>query len=274
MKWSCKQAFDLSGKSAIVTGGAGFLGRCFCAALAEFGAVVAVVDLNQETVEELAADLTRTYGTKCIGLACDVSSEKEVKEMVRETVHRFRKIDILHNNAATKTEDRQAFFTRAEDYSISHWRQVMAVNMEGMFLVAKNVGREMIHLGRGGSIIQTSSIYGMLGPDPRIYSNALFEDQPMSTPPVYSAAKAGVIGLTRYLATCWAPYGIRVNTLTPGGIGGGQNEIFQSQYAARVPLARMGRPEELAGALIFLASGASSYITGANIVVDGGLSAW
>ena len=125
-----------------------------------------------------------------------------------------------------------------------------------------------------GSIIQTASIYAVVGPDQRIYEGSLYEGRPINTPPVYSASKAGVVGLTKYLATYWGGKGVRVNTLTPGGVASGQNETFVGRYSARVPLGRMADSKEIATALVFLASDASSYITGQNLIVDGGLSAW
>ncbi|MNE66431.1 2-dehydro-3-deoxy-D-gluconate 5-dehydrogenase [compost metagenome] len=148
------------------------------------------------------------------------------------------------------------------------------MNIDAMFIVAQTVGKYMIQQGTGGSIIQTASIYGMLGPDHRIYEGSSFMGRPINSPAVYSASKAAVYGLTRYLATYWAGYGIRVNAVTPGGIESGQNDIFQQKYSSRTPLGRMARPDEIVGAFIFLASDASSYVTGQNMIIDGGLSAW
>jgi NAD(P)-dependent dehydrogenase (short-subunit alcohol dehydrogenase family) len=167
-----------------------------------------------------------------------------------------------------------AFFAPFENYSLDEWRKIMAVNIDGMFLVAQAVGRKMIQQGTGGSIVQTSSIYGVMAPDQRIYEGSFYLDHQINTPAVYSASKAAVIGLSKYLATYWATQGIRVNTLTPGGTESGQNEEFKSRYAARIPMGRMAAPSEIVGALLFLLSDASSYVTGQNILVDGGLSAW
>lgn len=150
----------------------------------------------------------------------------------------------------------------------------MSVNIDAMFLVAKAVGRRMIEQGTGGSIIQTSSVYGIRGSDKRIYEGSFYLDRQISNPGVYSTSKAAVVGLTKYLATYWAESGIRVNTLTPAGVESGQNETFKQRYSARVPMGRMAHADEAVGALIYLASDASSYVTGQNIVVDGGLSAW
>jgi len=182
-------------------------------------------------------------------------------------------IDVLHNNAASKTGRPEDFFAPLEDYSLQTWREVMAVNIDAMFLVAQAVGSRMAERGCG-SIIQTASIYGLLAPDQRIYEGSVYEGRAINTPPVYSASKAAVIGLTRHLATFWATRGVRVNTLTPGGVESGQNPTFQTRYADRVPLGRMAKAEEMVAALVFLASDGSSYVTGQNIVVDGGLSAW
>lgn len=271
---SYKDLFSLEGKTAIVTGGTGILGRRFCAGLVEFGAHVAVIDLDGEETEQFARELTKRYGIKCIGLACDVSSPREVENMVAKVTGELGEIHILHNNAATKTDDLNALFASFEEYSLEEWRKVTAVNLDGMFLTAQAVGRQMVRQGKGGSIIQTSSIYGILAPDQRIYEGSFYLDRPINTPAVYSATKAAVAGLSRYLASYWADRGIRVNTLVPGGNESGQNETFQRNYSARIPLGRMCRPDELVAALIYLASDASSYVTGQNIIIDGGLSAW
>jgi NAD(P)-dependent dehydrogenase (short-subunit alcohol dehydrogenase family) len=182
-------------------------------------------------------------------------------------------VDVLHNNAATKGRDLDRFFDSVKDFDIAVWREIMAVNLDGAFLVAREIGERMAARGRG-SIIQTASIYGELGPDQRIYEGSHYLGRPINTPPVYSASKAGIAGLTRYFAAYWGAQGVRVNTLTPGGVSSGQNETFDRHYSARVPLGRMAAADELVGALVFLASDASSYVNGQNIVVDGGLAAW
>lgn len=265
---------SLKGKTAIVTGAAGILGRRFCAGLAEFGANVVVVDLDQSACDELARSLREKYGVGALGIACDVSSEESVLRMVRASVERFGEIHVLHNNAAGKSDDLDQFFAPFEEYSLSQWRRIMAVNIDGMFLMAREVGRQMVAQAKGGSIVQTASIYGALAPDQRIYEGSHYLGRQINTPAVYSASKAGVIGLTRYLATYWADQGIRVNTLSPGGVESGQNEAFTRNYSARVPLGRMAHADEMVGTLIFLASDASSYVTGQNFLVDGGLGVW
>ena len=271
---SYKRRFDLSGKTAVVTGGAGLLGKHFCAGLAESGAAVAVVDLREQPAIELAQALHQQYGVRAIGIGCDVSVPQSVQAMVGQVVREFGEVHILHNNAAGKSDDLDAFFAAFEDYSYEQWRKIMGVNLDGMFLVAQAVGRQMVKQAKGGSIIQTSSIYGVMAPDHRIYEGSFYLGRKINTPAVYSASKAAVIGLTKYLATYWADKGIRVNTLTPGGIESGQNDEFTRRYAARVPLNRLAIEHEMVGALLFLASDASSYMTGQNVIVDGGLNAW
>lgn len=271
---SFAERFSLKGKTAIVTGGAGILGKRFCHGLAEFGANVAVVDMDKQASCELAAELRQSHGIKAIGIDCDVSLPIQVETMVQQVVMELGEIHILHNNAASKSTDLDAFFARFEEYTLEQWRQVMSVNIDGMFLVAQAVGKQMIAQDKGGSIIQTSSIYGICGPDQRIYEGSIYLGHKINTPAVYCASKAAVVGLTKYLAAYWAEYGIRVNTLIPGGNESGQNEKFKKNYAQRVPLGRMGKPDEMVGALLYLASNASSYVTGQSVIVDGGLSAW
>lgn len=265
--------FRLDGKVALVTGALGVLGRNFCRGLAAHGASVAVVDLDGDASREFAAALAAESGRPCIGVGCDVGDAASVRAAVDACVAQLGGLHVLHNNAATKTSDVRAFFTAFEDYPLETWREVMRVNIDGMFLVAQAVGRHMAAHG-GGSIIQTSSIYGVVAPDQRIYDGSFYLGGPINTPAVYSASKAAVVGLTRHLATYWASANIRVNTLTPGGVESGQNEEFSRRYSARVPLGRMASAQDMVGALVFLASDASSYVTGQNVIIDGGLTAW
>ena len=268
-----RRLFDLTGRVAVVTGGVGLLGHYFCAGLADHGASVAVVDLDGDKCSDFAGELARTYGPPGLGVACDITDPRQVKAMADKVERELGSIDILHNNAATKGRDLDRFFDSMKEFDIAVWREIMAVNLDGAFLVAREVGERMAERGRG-SIIQTSSIYGIAGPDQRIYSGSEYLGRPINTPPIYSASKAGIVGLTRYFATYWGWRGVRVNTLTPGGVSSGQNEIFDKRYSARVPMGRMAMADEMVGALIFLASDASSYVNGQNIVVDGGLTAW
>lgn len=262
--------FDLTGKVALVTGGAGILGQHFCAGLAEAGARVAVVDVNEAAAQEVA----RNLGSSAQGFAADVSNAESVKACVAAVMAHFGQIDVLHNNAATKSRDVRAFFTPFEDFPLETWREVMGVNIDGMFLMAQAVGRQMLARGNGGSVIQTASIYGLVGPDSRIYEGSDYLGGAINTPAVYSASKAAVVGLTRWLATHWASRGIRVNCLVPGGVSSGQNSVFAERYSERVPMGRMAHADEMVPALLYLASEASSYVTGQVLAVDGGWTAW
>ena len=269
-----KKQFELNGRVAVVTGATGILGKKFCSGLAEFGAKVVVVDIDKGQVENFSKILENRYGTECLGLVCDVSDADSVKKTTEYIEKTIGTIDILHNNAATKGKDLKKLFAPLEEYEIDTWRELMAVNLDGMFLVAKEVGSRMAKRGKG-SIIQTASIYGAtMGPDQRIYEDSEYMGMKINTPPSYAVTKGGVVGLTNYLATYWASKGVRVNTISPGGIESGQNDIFYKRYSSRVPMGRMAEADEIVGALIFLASDASSYITGQNIFIDGGLSAW
>ncbi|MBR9973737.1 SDR family oxidoreductase [Magnetospirillum sulfuroxidans] len=266
--------FDLSGKVAVVTGGAGVIGTEVCRGLAAHGAEVAVLDVNAEAAERLAQDLEKTCGVRAIGVSGDVASPDSVRDMVAQIVDRLGGIDVLHNNAASKSKNPGDFFKPLEEFDFQVWRDIMSVNLDGMFLVAQAVGKLMVAQGRGGSMIQTASTYGVVGPDFRIYDGSEYMGYQITTPAAYSASKAAVLGLTRHLATYWADKGIRVNTLVPGGVESGQNETFQRNYGARVPLGRMANRSEMVGAVVYLASDASSYMTGQTMVVDGGWTAW
>jgi len=270
-----RDQFDLSGRTAVVTGGGGILGQGFCEVLAANGANVAVFDVNEAAaVKTVEAIRKAAPQAKAIAVACDVASVDAVRNAVARVVKELGGVDILHNNAATKTGNLAEFFTPFEDYKLETWREIMGVNIDGMFLMAQAVGKQMLAQGRGGSIIQTASVYGVVAPDQRIYEGSHYLGGAINTPAVYSASKAAVIGLTKYLASYWGADGIRVNTLTPGGVESGQNDVFSRKYSARVPLARMARADEMQSALLFLASDASSYMTGQNLVIDGGLTCW
>ena len=272
-----RNLFDLTGKIAVVTGAAGIQGVRVSRGLAAFGARLACVDIAVDAVNRLAKEIKDEYGTDAVGIHCNVSNASDVASMVDKVCKLFGGIHVLHNNAAAKTRDLRAFFAPFEEFSLEAWREVMAVNLDGMFLVAQAVGRQMVRQSLGGSIIQTASTYGVVGPDQRIYEGMSYDGRRMNSPAVYSASKAAVIGLTRYLATYWADKGIRVNSLTPGGIDDENSKAdpsFAAVYASRVPLGRMAVADDMVGAVVFLASDAASYVTGHNLVVDGGWTAW
>ncbi len=266
--------FDLTGKVAIVTGGAGILGKFFCSSLAQFGANVVIADINEEGAIEASQEINKKFGNKTIPLKLDLADEKSVIEIVRQTVAKFGKIDILHNNAATKSSDVRKMFDPVETFDMAIWEEISKINVDGMFLMARNVAKEMIKQNIAGSIIQTSSIYGCMAPDQRIYEGSEYMGININSPAVYSSTKGAVLGLTKYLATYFAEHNIRVNSISPGGVESGQNQTFKDKYSNRIPLGRMATPKEMVGALIFLSSNASTYVTGQNLLIDGGLSAW
>jgi len=269
-----RNKFDLTGKVVLISGGAGIIGTQMSKACADLGARVAIVDVNEKATSELAKNLNELRPESAISIVCDIKSKSQVSDMVDKVLRKFGRIDVLLNNAAGKSNKLSEFFETVENYELKTWQEVIDVNLTGMFLVAQAVGKSMVDLHVKGSIVQTSSIYGIRGPDQRIYDGSQYEGNSINSPAVYSASKAGVIGLSNYLATYWGAKGIRVNTLTPGGVFSGQNQVFEEKYSNRVPLGRMAQASEIASAAVFLASDASSYVTGHNLVVDGGLSCW
>ncbi len=269
-------AHDLAGRVVVVTGGAGLLGREYARALAEAGACVVAADLDGDRAEALAGRL-RGRGGRALGVAVDVSSEESVARLVRATLETFGTIDGLVNNAALDPKvdaDRSSRLAADfEHYPLAAWNASLATNLTGMFLCARAVLPVMRERGRG-AIVNVSSTYGMVGPDQRLYE-PVREDAPRAFKPVdYAVTKSGVFGLTRYLAAYLAGTRIRVNTLTPGGVRTDQPEEFVRRYSARTPLGRMAERHEYSAALLFLLSDASSYMTGSNMVVDGGWTAW
>ncbi len=272
-----KDLFRLDSRVAIITGGAGLLGREYCRALAEYGARVVVADVRGFAAQDLAAQIVDHGLPKAIGVEVDVSDKASVQRMVNRTLEEFGRVDILVNNAALDPKfDVQHAHERMnafEDYPLELWDQGIAVNLTGMFLCAQAVARPMLEQGKG-VIVNICSTYGLVGPDQRLYE----QDDPnvprMYKPVVYSVTKSAVLGLTRYLATYWAGKNIRVNALTPGGVFSNHDEEFVRRYSYRTPLGRMADKSEYCGALLFLVSDASSYMTGANLVVDGGWTTW
>jgi len=268
------KSFDLSGRVAVVTGGAGLLGRQFCTTLAEAGAAVLVADINQAAAQQLAKNLLAS-GQKAAAQAADVGDPASAQAIVAAAVRQFGRLDILVNSAALDPkfdQTGQGKHSRAfEDYPLPAWEAALRVNLTGAFLCSQASVQHMLKQG-GGVIINLCSTYGLGGPDQRIYQKP--GEAPQYKPVDYSVTKAGILGLTKYLATYYGEKNIRVNALTPGGVFNAHDEQFTQAYSARTVLGRMAQPEEMNGALLFLASDASSYMTGANLVVDGGWTAW
>ncbi len=264
------ECFNVKGKVIVITGALGLLGSAYTDGFAQEGARVVVVDTDGDLCLQKARDITGKSGAKSLGIGCDITDREAVSEMVAQVISRFGKIDVLINNAAHKSE---RFFTPFEDFPVADWEEVMKVNVTGMFLCSQAVAGEM-KKRQSGSIINISSIYGVVAPDQRIYPEAGDDKVNINTPLVYSTSKGAVISLTRYLATYLAGHGIRVNTVTPGGVYHGQDETFVARYREKCPMARMATPEEIFHAVYFLASDAAGYVTGHNLVVDGGWTIW
>ncbi len=266
--------FSMQGKSALVTGGAGLLGKEFCRTLAEAGAVVYVAELTAELSEPIASELVRAgYQAKAVGV--DITQPEAVRRVTGQISDEIGHLDAVVNSAALdpKFDPSHAFAgsNAFEDYPLKSWQEAIDVNLTGAFLVSQAAARQMAKQGKG-SIINICSTYGLVGPDQRIYEKP---GQAKTYKPVYyPVTKAGILGLTRYIATYYAGTQIRANALTPGGVFNNNDEVFLKQYSARAVMGRMAQKDEMNGAVLFLASDASSYMTGANLVVDGGWTAW
>lgn len=264
--------FNLKNKTAIVTGALGLIGKEHCKALSEAGANVIVADLNESKCSEFAKSLS----TESIGVSLDVTKKNSIQNLRDMVLKKFGHIDVLVNNAAINDmfEDPKVAtkLSKFENYPLELWQKSIDVNLTGVFLCSQILGTEMAKQ-KSGSIINIASTYGITAPDQSLY---IKKDgtQSFFKPPAYSATKGAVIMFTKYLAAYWGKDGIRVNTLTPGGVENNQDEFFIEKYSSKTPLGRMAKPTDYKGALIFLASDASNYMTGANLVVDGGWTAW
>lgn len=256
---------SLSGRVAIVTGGAGHLGRATCEALAESGAAIVVVD--RQGSRECANKLSQDFKVETLALEVDLADEGATRNIADLSQSRFGRCDILVNNAAfVGTSNLAGWAVPFAEQSVATWRQAIEVNLTAAFVLSQAMAPLLAN--GAGSIINISSIYGNLGPDWRRY-----EGTALGNPAAYAASKGGLIQLTRWLATTLAPR-VRVNAISPGGIARGQPKAFVDQYVAQTPLQRMACEEDFKGVVAFLASDASAYVTGQNIMVDGGYSAW
>lgn len=267
-----KKLFDLTDKVAIVTGALGLIGKHHCYALAEAGANVVVTDLNEKACIEFA----KTLSTKSIGIGVNIIDKFSLENLRDKTLNEFGHIDILINNAAINDmfENPQAAaeLSMFENYPLQMWQKSLDVNVTGTFLCSQIIGTVMANQGKG-SIINIASTYGMVGPDQSIYKRP-DGTQSFYKSPAYPATKGAIINFTRFLAAYWGNKGVRVNTLSPGGVENNQDNYFIANYSAKTMLGRMAMPTDYKGAIVFLASDASSYMTGANLVVDGGWTAW
>jgi NAD(P)-dependent dehydrogenase (short-subunit alcohol dehydrogenase family) len=268
--------FDLTGRVAVVTGGAGLLGYQHGAILAAAGAHVVLLDLAVAKPEEHAAQLTLEHGPECVGLGIDITSEASIVAAYEEVIRRFGRVDILINNAANnpKVEDQKPGqpWSRLENFPLETWNADIAVGLTGAFLCSRVFGQEMAKRGTG-VILNIASDLAVIAPDQRLYrEDGLPEEEQPVKPVTYSVVKTALLGLTRYLSTYWVTNGVRVNAISPGGVFNGQPDEFTAKLHALIPMARMAKKDEYQGAILFLCSDASSYMTGQNLIVDGGRS--
>lgn len=276
-KKSLQQLFDLTGRVAIVTGGAGLLGGYHAQAIAEAQGIPVLADVQGLRAEERAKDISRQYGIQTLGWHTDITRPEDVRRLLDVTLERFGRVDILINNAAnnpTVSAQEDAGWSRLEQFPLEQWQRDLAVGLTGAFLCCQIIGTEMARRKRG-VIVNIASDLAVIAPDQRLYRQAdLPEDQQPVKPVSYSVVKTALVGLTRYLATYWANDGVRVNAMSPGGVYHGQPEEFVRQLSHLIPLGRMAEPDEYKAALLFLCSDASSYMTGTNLVIDGGRTCW
>ncbi len=274
---SVKKSFDLTDRVVIITGGAGLLGVKHAEAVAEFGGVPILVDIDGARAESKAKQISQKFNVDAFGIRVDITREQSVENLTKDIKKRFGGIDVLINNASVNPKVEKTTninFDRIENLSLDRWHKELEVGLTGAFICSRWIGTVMARQKRG-VILNVSSDLGVIAPDQRIYRDSTLSGQQQPTKPVtYSVIKHGLIGLTRYLATYWADCGVRANSILPGGIFQDQSPEFVSKISNLIPLGRMAHEDEYRAAVVFLISDASSYMTGANICVDGGRSAW
>jgi NAD(P)-dependent dehydrogenase (short-subunit alcohol dehydrogenase family) len=277
MPSSLTKTFDLSGRVAVITGGAGLLGEQHARAIAQAGGTPVLVDISSERATSKAAQLAKEFGVSALGVATDITKPESVQALLADLLKRFGHVDILINNAANnpKMEDSAEInFSRLENFPLKQWHEDIGVGLTGAFLCCQVFGTHMAAQGRG-VILNVASDLALIGPDQRLYRQPGLPEHLQPVKPVtYSVVKSALVGLTRYLATYWADHGVRVNSISPGGVSNGQPEEFLEKLNALIPLGRMANVDEYQGAILFLCSDASSYMTGANLVMDGGRTCW
>lgn len=272
-----KNLFDLTGRVAIITGGAGLLGTKHAQIIAEAGGIPVLLDIPVAKPDRRAHAIANEFGVECLGIEADITNLESVESALRVVLDHFGRVNVLINNAANNPKMETAGgldFSRLENFPIAIWEDDIRVGLLGAFLCSRVFGTEMARRGRG-VIINIASDLALIGPDQRLYRNEdLPEDQQPVKPVTYSVVKSGLIGLTRYLATYWANAGVRANAISPGGVENGQSSGFIDRLARLIPMGRMADIDEYQGAILFLCSDASSYMTGSNLVIDGGRTTW
>jgi len=262
------ELMSLKGRKALLTGGAGHIGLALSQALVELGAIVAIADLNKDECKKRADELNEIGNGRAWALPVNLLDEQSTRQAVQMVLQQEGGLDILvHCAAFVGTTNFPGWGVPFDQQSLTAWDAALRVNLSAAFIMAQE-GHQALETSGHGSVILVSSIYGMVGPDMSFY-----EGTTMTNPAGYGASKGGLLQLTRYLATVFAPK-VRVNAITPGGVWRGQPEIFVNRYEKRTPLGRMGMEEDFKGAVAYLASDLSTYVTGQNLVVDGGWTAW
>ena len=261
--------FDLTDRVAIVTGGAGLLASEHAIALSDYGATVILADINFEKCKA-ACEILKEKGYKNIyPKHSDVTSRDSWEKLKEEVLGEFNRIDILVNNAGFTNQSKSANFDADfEDFPLEDWNAIMNVNLTGSFIGCQVIGKYMLGIGKG-SIINIGSLYGVVSPNHKMYPGTGIKQ-----PVAYTVSKHGVISLTKYLATLWAEKGVKVNSLTPGGIYNNHQSLFFERFKQLNPIGRMSHQDELRGGIVFLASDASSHVIGHNLVIDGGWTVW
>ena len=272
------ELFSLQDKVIVITGATGLLGRKHAEAVSCYGGTPILLDLSQKSVDDFANELNEKYKVSAVGFSIDITNEKIIENNVKQLIRQFGKIDGLVNNAANnpKVEDsKEVNFSRLENFPLGIWNDDIAVGLTGAFLCAKHYGFAISKNPNGGSIVNISSDLGLIAPDQRLYvKNGINDDKQNVKPITYSVVKAGLIGLTRYLATYWVDKNVRCNALCPGGVENGQPDDFLKEVSKRIPMGRMANSDEYQGTLLWMLSDASSYLNGAIIPIDGGRTAW
>lgn len=262
------ELMSLNGRVAVIMGGAGHIGSAMAEALAELGASIVIVDIFSESCSSVCEKISEDYNVEVLSLVADLAQEEQIRVIPQKVINKFNRLDVLVNCAAFVGNSNLSDWTVPfEEQSADTWKKVLDVNLTAAFILIQEC-TPALRMSGYGSVINIASIYGLTGPDMRLY-----EGTDMGNPAAYAASKGGLIQLTRWLATILAP-DIRVNVITPGGVSRGQSEVFQKRYIERTPLMRMAVEEDFKGAVVYLASDLSSYVTGQNIIIDGGWTVW
>lgn len=270
--------FSLEERVIVITGGAGLLGAQHAEAIAEVGGTPVLLDVNRSALDATVHRLKVRKNLSAFGLVCDITKKNEIERCLGKILQQCGRLDGIVNNAANDPkvgeDSSHEQLTRLENLPLDRWNADLAVGITGAFLCAQVLGNYLATHG-GGVIVNVASDLSVIAPDQRIYRrrDLSAELQPVK-PVTYSVVKSALLGLTRYLATYWAESGVRVNAISPGGVYNGQSEEFVEKLASRIPLGRMATADEYKASLVFLLSDASSYMTGANLIVDGGRSCW